>query len=466
MPEAALRELLSGAGLDAEQRVAFSGADPVFPTRYRMASAGAAALGAVGVAATRLWKSRGGQKQEISVDLRAAAASLRSSRYMQINGKPLPPQWDPLSGYYPVNDGWISVHCNFENHRDAAYSVLQSPHDRKEGEARSASWQGEELENAIHAAGGCAGFVRSHADWDRHPHARAVAEQPLIQIERIGDAPPRKLASAARPLDGVRVLDLTRVLAGPSCAKTLAEHGADVLKISAAHLPDSGLVELDTGIGKRSARLDLRNNEELGKLKQLVRDADVFSQSYRPGALAKRGLSPEDLARLHPGIVCVTLSAWGTTGPWAQRRGYDSIVQSVSGMAHAMGKFAAPDGKPALQPVSAIDYVTGSLMAFGAMVALERRAREGGSWVVRVALARVGKWIVDRGIVPDAEWRAAPADLTDAEIAALTTEVDAPDGRIRFLAPVVRLPSTPPHWTRPPVPLGTHAPAWEEKAHA
>src|SRR4051812_12778827 len=269
-----------------------------------------------------------------------------------------------------------------------------------------------------------------------------------------GSAPPAcRPGRAERPLAGVRVLDLTRVLAGPTCAKSLAEHGADVLKISAAHLPDSGLVEMDTGIGKLSARLDLRTHEGAARLRELVKSADVFSQSYRPGALAGRGFAPEALAALRPGIVCVSLSAWGETGPWRSRRGFDSIVQAVSGMAHASGDANAPK----LLPVSAIDYVSGYLMAYGATVALERRAREGGSWLVRVALARVGQWIVDLGTV-DASGVAA--DVPADELARYSDEMDTPLGRIRYLRPVIQLSHTPGRWTRPPVPLGAHPAQW------
>jgi crotonobetainyl-CoA:carnitine CoA-transferase CaiB-like acyl-CoA transferase len=454
MALAALSEILAAARFDAPAMAAIKGEDPVLPVRYRIGTAGAASLAALGLAVEELWELRGGARQRVDVDLRAAAVSLRSARYLRVNGKPPPPPWDPLSGFYPVREGWISIHCNFRNHREAAMGVLGAT-TREAGEQASRGWQGEALEDAIHVAGGCAGFVRSHAHWARHAQALAVATQPLIEIERIGDAPAEPLPEAPRPLAGVRVLDLTRVLAGPTCARSLAEHGADVLKISAGHLPDSGMMDLDTGIGKLSARIDLRTPEGVAKLQALARDADVFSQSYRPGALARRGFAPEALAALRPGIVCVSLSAWGGSGPWRERRGFDSIVQSVSGIAHAHG-----DGmKPRLLPVSAIDYVSGYLMAFGATVALARRARQGGSWLVRVALARVGKFIVDLG-EPRQPWAGLPEELPEAELAALMGEMDAPEGRIRFLKPVIQLSQTPPHWTRPPVPLGTHPPAW------
>ena len=450
MPQAALREILAAAGLQGE--VEFAGDDPVLPIRYRVAAAGAASLGALGLAAAEL----SGKPQRVSVDARHAAVSLRSALYLRINGEPPPPVWDPMSGFYPVRDGWVSIHCNFPNHRDAALQVLGTEADRAKAEEASRSRAGEELEDAIHAAGGCAGYVRSEQQWLRHPQAQAVAAQPLMEIRRIGDAPPDKPPARARPLLGVKVLDLTRVLAGPTCAKSLASFGADVLKLSAAHLPDSGVVELDTGIGKRSARIDLRQQPQVERLRKLVAKADVFSQSYRPGTLARRGFSPEDLAALRPGIVCASLDAWGETGPWAGRRGFDSIVQAVSGIAHANGDAA----KPKLLPVSAIDYVSGYLMAFGACVALARRRREGGSWLVRVALARVGKFIVDRGVVPESAWRGLPEDLPPEALEPLLAQMRAPGGRIRFLKPAVELSETPAFWSRPPVKLGYHPPVW------
>jgi len=321
---------------------------------------------------------------------------------------------------------------------------------------KSAAWHCEALEDAIHAAAGCAGFVRSAAEWQRHPQAKAVASRPLIEIVRIGDAPPERVARGTRPLEGVRVLDLTRVLAGPTCARSLAEHGADVLKISAAHLPDSGPMDVDTGIGKLSARLDLRAAGDRAALERLIAQSDVFSQSYRPGTLAARGFSPEALAALRPGIVCVSLCAWDMTGPWRARRGFDSIVQSVSGMA----ELSAKEGRPQYLPVSAIDYVSGYLMAFGAAVALERRAREGGSWLVRVALARVGKWIVDRGLLPQEAVEQVLPELPEEELTTLMGEMETPAGTIQYLRPVVRLSHTPPYWSRPPVPLGTHRAEW------
>ena len=461
MTLSALGELLELARVDAPApgAVAFTSTDPVFPTRYRVGTAGATALAAAGVAASDLWTLRTGRpRQQIRVDVRAAAASLRSSRYLRVNGAPPAEVWDPMSGFYPVADGrWVSIHSNFAVHRAAMLRVLGTAEDRAAAEEASRRWNGYELEDAIHAAGGCAGVARDPAEWAQHPQHAAVGAQPLLEIVRIGDAPAQPLPAGERPLSGVRVLDLTRVLAGPTCARTLAEHGADVLKIGAAHIPDMKTTEIDTGIGKLSALLDLRNPAELETLRTLLRDADVFSQSYRPGTLAARGLSPEDLAKLRPGIVCVSLSAWGSTGPWRNRRGFDSIVQTVSGMALEHGP------KPRYMPVSAIDYVSGYLMAFGAMVALARRAREGGSWLVRASLARTGRWITDFGDLGAGVIAGVPGELSEAEIERLTMQTEAPIGRVRHLKPVLAMSETQPRWTRPPVPAGHHPARWPDR---
>jgi crotonobetainyl-CoA:carnitine CoA-transferase CaiB-like acyl-CoA transferase len=451
----ALRELLALAKLEERpgEEITFSGADPVFPTPYLVGTAGAAALAAVGHAVSGLWHSRTGKHQKIEVDLRAAAAAMRSARYLKIDGQAPKEVWDPLSGFYPVRDGrWVSIHCNFANHREAAMKVLGNPPDRASAEAASRRWDGLELEGAIHAAKGCAGLARTAEEWAKHPHSAAVAAQPLLEIQRIGDSEPEPLVDTKRPLAGVRVLDLTRVLAGPTCARTLAEHGADVLKIGGAHLPDSGAVEFDTGIGKLQAFLDLREQAGVEALRGLLKEADVFSQSFRPGTLAARGFSPEQAAALRPGIVYVTLSAWGATGPWRDRRGFDSIVQTVSGMAYAQG-----GDKPKLLPVSVIDYVSGYLMAYGALVALLRRTTEGGSWLVRVSLARTGKWIVDRGTAEG--FASVPPELPPEELQKLMITTQ----KYSHLRPVLGLSETPPYWERPPVPLGTHPAAWSNR---
>ena len=369
-------------------------------------------------------------------------------------------------GVYPTADGrWMYLHCNFPNHRDVALGVLGVEEDREAVRRAVARWDAAKLEEAIMAAKGAGGMARSMEEWSQHPQSAAVASLPLLEIEKIADSPPVPLPEGPRPLSGVRVLDLTRVLAGPTCARTLAEHGADVLKITGAHLPSSVSQEYDTGHGKLSAHLDLRLEEEVETLQELAQEADVFSQGYRPGTLDRRGLSPRDLARLRPGMVCVSLSAFGRRGPWAHRRGFDTVVQTVSGITTRQGElFPGAEPGPQFYPVSAIDYLTGYLMAFGAMVALGRRAREGGSWLVRASLAQTGKWLVDLGQVPEDELDGVPREFTAEELERWSIERDGPTGRLRHLSPALELSETPPYWDRATVPLGYNDPVWPARA--
>ena len=460
-----LSRLLSISGWEPKRasRVEISpDIDPILPTPFRIGEAAAASLSAVGLAVSDLWELKTGRSQGIGVNVRRATASLRSNKYMSMGGVAVDNERNSIMGVYPAKNGrWSYLHCNFPNHREAALGVLGVEDDREAVRKAVAHWDALELEEAIIAAKGAGGMVRSMEEWARHPHSAAVASLPLLEIEKIGDSPPEPLPEGGRPLSGIRVLDLTRVLAGPTCARTLAEHGADVLKITAKHLAFNPSQEMDTGHGKLATHLDLRDEKQLETMKALVRDADVFSQGYRPGTLAQRGLSPEDLARLRPGIVYVSLSAFGRVGPWAARRGFDTVVQTVSGISNRQGElFPGAEPGPQFYPVSAIDYLTGYLMAFGALVALGRRVREGGSWLVRISLAQTGRWLVDLGQVAEAKLQDVPKDFTTEELDDWTTFSDVQAGRLRHLSPVVQLSETQPYWFRPAPVLGSNDPVW------
>ena len=465
MPRDALRTILPSTGWSADRADAVTftgGTDPILPTPFRVGVAGAATLAATGLAAADLWEQRTGRTQTIGVHVRQATASLRSGRYLKVGDGEVSSERNSIMGFYATKDGgWSYVHANFPNHRAVALKVLGCEENREAVGRAVATWNAADLEEAIIAAKGAGGMVRTHAEWADHPQAAAIAALPLMEIVRIGDSPPEPLPVGNRPLSGIRVVDVTRVLAGPTCARTLAEHGADVLKISAAHLPNLGYQELDTGHGKLSTYLDLREQRNVDTLRDLVRQADVFSQGYRPGTLGARGLSPEELAAIRPGLVYVSLCAFGHTGPWASRRGFDTVIQTVSGIAARQAE-TVPGKTPGPQfyPVSAIDYCTGYLMAAGAMIALKRRVEEGGTWMVRISLAQVGKWIVDLGEVPVAALSGVPNEFTPDELDRWSMESETVAGRLRHLAPVVKMSETAPHWVRPAVPLGYHPPVW------
>jgi crotonobetainyl-CoA:carnitine CoA-transferase CaiB-like acyl-CoA transferase len=298
--------------------------------------------------------------------------------------------------------------------------------------------------------------MRSFAEWDAHPQGQAVPTQPLITITKIGEAPAQPLPRCERPLSGLRVLDLTRVIAGPVCGRTLAAHGADVLTVASPNLPNLPHLIVDTNRGKLTTHIELGDSAGRATLQELLRGADIFVQGYRPGALARHGFSPDDTARMRPGIVHVSLCAYGHVGPWAGRRGFDSLVQTASGFNHAEAE-AAGQTAPKVLPCQALDHGSGYLLAFGALTALRRRMVEGGSWHVQVSLARTGRWLRDLGLVPDGLACKAPAaeDLVD-----VMEESASGFGRLSAVRHTAQLSETPARWDRPCMPLGSHPARW------
>ena len=449
----------AGGDSDALSRVALTGAEPALPSSFRVGAAAQASIAASALAAAELWRQRNGRSQTVAVDMRHAAIEFRSERHARIAGQPPAPLWDKIAGVYRTGDGrWVRLHTNFPHHRDGILKLLRCAYEREAVQAALLKWEAEKFETAAAEAKLVATMMRSPAEWAAHPQGQAVAALPLLEITRIGEAPPRRLPKAERPLSGVRVLDLTRVIAGPVCGRTLAAHGADVMRVTGPHLPGLGAHDIDLGRGKLSAELDLRADEERERLAGLLREAHVFVQGYRPGGLAALGFSPEACAEMRPGIVAVTLSAYGHAGPWAGRRGFDSLVQTASGLNHAEAEAAGVEGPKEL-PCQALDHATGYLMAFGVMMALMRKASEGGSWHVRVSLAQTGRWLAGLGRL---ERGFDAADPSQADIADLLDEMDTPLGRLTYVRHAAVLSETPAHWERPPARLGAHAPLWPE----
>lgn len=446
----------AGGERAALERITLTGADPLLPTRFKIGTAASAVIGAAALAATELWRLRTGRGQSVALDMRAAVAAFRSERYLRVNGESAPDVRGPIFGFYRTRDRrFIQLHSAMPHHRDALLAFLGVESTRDAVAAVVEKWEAEDLEDALAAQGLPAGIVRSRAEWQAHPQGRAVATLPLLEIVKIGDARPEPAGAGPRPLSGVRVLDLTRVIAGPVCGRALASYGADVLRIANPHLDDAPAHVMDIGAGKLSAILDLRRGEDADRLRGLARECDVFCQSFRPGALARLGFGPEDLARQRPGIVYVTLSAYGHVGPWRERRGFETLIQSVSGMAHEHGLDLGLD-RPQHLPAQVVDHGTGYLAALGALIALARRAREGGSYLVRVSLAQTGRWVDALGRV---DGRLAP-ELTPADVDHLLVESATPFGRLRHVRPAAQLAETPASWSRPAVPHGTHEPAW------
>jgi crotonobetainyl-CoA:carnitine CoA-transferase CaiB-like acyl-CoA transferase len=457
-PADVLLELCSDAGLDQEalDDVAFTGREPVLPSSFAVGTAAQATIGAAALAAAELWRLRNGRRQRVTVEMRNAAIEFRSERYLRVDGKDPDDHHDQIAGLYRCGDGrWARLHTNLPHHRDGLLQLLGCDHNKAAVQRALEQWPAETLETAAAEADLVVTACRSFAEWDAHAQGRAVASLPLFSIEKIGEAPALKLAVAQRPLSGIKVLELTHVIAGPVSGRVLAGHGADVLLVTAAHRPSMLPLVIDTGRGKLSTQIDLRQPSGRETLAGLAREADIFIQGYRPGAVAAHGFGPEEIARLRPGIVYASLSAYGHEGPWALRRGFDSLVHTASGLnlaeAEAVG---SPEPRPL--PAQALDHATGHLLAFAIMAALKRRAEQGGSWHVRVSLAQTGYWLRQLGRIDGMHCRDPGFD----DVRDRLRETQSGFGRLTAVHHAAEMSETPPHWSRPSVPLGTHAAAW------
>lgn len=458
----ALAALWRSAGLPANavQQLHLTGRDPVLPSSFAVGCAAQVSLAAAALAAAEVGCRRNGVRQQVAVDMRDAALEC-TGRFM-LDGR-TPDLWDPLAGLYrsgpPEASGWLRLHTNFSHHRDGVLRLLGLPAGpdtpRESVGAALASWTALDFEAAAADAGLVGAALRRFEEWDAHPQSAAVAARPLVDIERIGDAPPLPwpgLDPQARPLTGLRVLDLTRVLAGPVGCRTLAAYGAEVMLVNSPHLPNIDAIA-DTSRGKLSALADLRTAPGRSGLEAVLCDAHVFVQGYRPGSLAALGFGPEAVAAVRPGIVMVSLSAYGETGPWAGRRGFDSLVQAATGF-NLAEQAACGAAQPTPLPMQILDMATGFLIAFGAQAALLRQQAEGGSWHVRLSLARTGLWLRGLGRVPDGH-RVQPPDFTGA-----MERSESGWGGLTAMRHAGRFEKTPAEYRRSSVPPGTHPLAW------
>ena len=453
-------DLLNEVGLSAPptQRAEIVGQDPILANRFPVSEAAAVALAAGGVAVSDLWELKTGRRQDVRVDVRAAGLSLRATLTMRLNGGPPPPSWadgNPLVDFYRCRDGrWIHLHGNFPHLAAGTMEVLGCVRDREQISRAVARRDAQELEDALADNRQCGAMARTAEEWAAHPQGQALACLPRVEIIKLGESDPEPLPPGSRPLSGVRVLDLTRILAGPTHARTLAQYGADVLHITSPKLPSSQVWVMDTNQGKLSAYLDLETPADVERLRALVSASDVFAQGFRAGALDRRGFGPAQLARVRPGIIYVSINCYGHTGPWVGRPGWEQLAQTVTGLATTQG---TPD-HPQRMPVAPCDYTTGYLAALGTLVALGRRARDGGSYHVRASLCQTGMWFRRLGPTCDPSQATGPGDTDD-----LAVEADSEWGKLRFQKPSVELSETPVFWERLPVPLGTHPPVWPDR---
>ncbi len=422
------------------------------PSTFAVTDLASASIGAAGQAVAQLIQQQTGRLPSISVDRRLASFWFSSS--IRPIGWDVPPLWDPVAGDYASADGWIRLHTNAPHHRAAAERVLGTVVDRSEMAVNVAKWKAAELEQAIVDEGGCAAQMRSWQAWQSHPQGLAVNAEALVQrqtYENTLDTP--WLGSAARPLAGLKVLDLTRVLAGPVASRFLAGLGADVLRIDSPTWNEPGVVPEMT-LGKRCARLDLKSPEGRQLFESLLKDADILFHGYRADALEQLGYTTSALQTLATGLIDVSLNAYGWSGPWRNRRGFDSLVQMSSGIADAGMAWKQAD-KPVPLPLQALDHATGYLMAASAIQALSERLKSGRGGSARLSLARTAKLLVEAGQVPEQPALRAeePGDQ------GLVVEQTAWGQAHRVLAPLT-ISGTPLQWDLAAGELGSHRPQW------
>ncbi len=472
-PEAfvsALEELLRVRDLsDPSEQIEIAGADPFYKTPFKAGESVAAALTMVGIAANDLWELRHGNRQGLSLDVRHAAAVLRTVDYTRKQNEEgqyvgVPPS-DMMKKMltttqpWPTQDGkWLLPHLNLPSLTPKVLGVLKCEHSAEGVSSAVRQWEGEALEQAIADAQACGGLIRTPAEWLAHPQGQYLSALPVIEIRKVRDGAPRPVASTTRPLEGVRTLDLTRILAGPIAGRTLAEHGADVLMVTAPHLPQVAEHVRDTSHGKRSCFLDFEVARQAEIFRDLVASADVIIDGYRPGALTKRGFGREQLFDLCPGLIHLSVSCFGSGGPFKDRAGWEQIAQAVTGVCHTHGE-AIGAGQPQLVSAPMCDYLTGYMGAIGVMLALARRAKEGGGYEVNVSLCQSAMFIQRQGLLK--EFDSATGALTNAELETLYVKTNTTNhGQMLTLGPVLKMSETTPRWARPAPNFGLDEPVW------
>lgn len=421
------------------------------PSAFAVTELACASIAAAGQAVSELLHQQTGHLPSVEVDRRLASFWFSTS--LRPIGWQVPPLWDPIAGDYATRDGWIRLHTNAPHHRAAAERVLGACADRAAMATKVAQWASKDLEQAVVGAKGCAAEMRSWAQWQQHPQGLAVNAEPLVHfIEQPNETRAAWHGSNERPLAGIKVLDLTRVLAGPTASRFLAGVGADVLRIDPPSWNEPGVVPEMT-VGKRCARLDLQVPADRAVFEGLLKDADILLHGYRADALEHLGFGVERRQQLAPGLIDVCLNAYGWSGPWQNRRGFDSLVQMSSGIAEA-GQHWRQSDKPTPLPVQALDHATGYLMAASALKLLTERLAEGRGGSARLSLARTAKLLIEHGPGTPEPLRGEEAQDQDL---ALEQTAWGPAQRLRV--PVL-ISGTPVWWDLPATDLGSHCPRW------
>jgi hypothetical protein len=450
-----LTTLGSGVGLSSGSvEVELTGGASL-PSPFALTDLAQASIGVAGWAlGSLIGLATGTTPPRVAVDRRLASAWFASS--IRPPGLAGPSPLDALFGDYATSDGWIRIHTNAPHHRARAVAVLGAGEERRDIATAARTWRAEDLETEIIAAGGAAAAMRTAAEWRRHPQGHAVGQEPLVWMEpgpAVRDGV-QLVGDRARPLSGMKVLDLTRVIAGPVATRLLAGWGADVLRIDPPDWDEPSVVP-ETTLGKHCTRLDLRSDGDRNRFVELLSGADVVISGYRSDALQGLGYGIEERGRIRPGLVDVSLDAYGWTGPWATRRGFDTLVQMSSGIAD-IGRRQLGSDKPGSLPVAALDHATGYLMAAAAIAGISRQLAESSGSRWRTSLASIADVLIRVGVIEQPDPGVADNALPDHEGPVEVTVW----GDLRRLPPPLTVAGAPLNWDLPARPLGSDPPEW------
>jgi len=447
--------------------IEFTHDEQVWPSSLRLAAGTSTALAMVASAIDDIWAQKTGKRQNIKINMTHAALTISGMWLLRVNGVPATEalstgNGDPIFGEYECADGIkIYLQNGFLHLAEATAAVLGCDLNPESVKHATKKWKANDLETALTAEGLLGIVLRTPEEWFQHPQGKIHADSAVVDIEQIGDGPRVPLPDGLRPLSNLRVIDSTRVLAGPTISRTLTEFGADVLHVGSPNVPIMAAAQADTSHGKRKAHVDLESHSGIEALNGLISQTDVFAQSYRAGSLAARGFGPANLAQQNPGIIYVSENAYGQEGPWREKRGFDGNVQAATGITHLqnLGTQTSVPRDRRQVAMAMNDYCTGYWGAFGVLEALKNRAQFGGSWHVKVSLAQTASWYLRMGPVLD------PANgLTAEEIVEITTqyveEHESDYGVLQRLRPVINMSETSPHWVGRTVLPGTHDPEW------
>lgn len=438
---------------------------PLFPSTHKLSTLSQATIATSALAAALV--SSPSSVPKVSVPLRHVAAEVNSHRLYSFDADqpPLPSSWGPIGGLYKAKDGHVRIHDNFLNHRIGALQPLGLPHTATKEQVAEAisSWTKVDYETAATQNGtGAVYALRTRDEWNKHPQSAAISDSPvLLKQLSPGPIPSIALGKTSRCLEGLRVVELSRVIAGPVAGKALAAHGADVLWVTSPSLPSLPELDVDLSRGKRTVQLDLTNENDKQTLLDLIKDADVIIQAYRPGSLSARGFSPEALTKLNPRLIYANMSAFGPSGPWSQRRGFDSLVQTCSGMSAGEAECAGKGEVAQMAPYQVLDHAAGYLLATGICAAAYHRAQKGGSWVVNVSLAGAMKYLCSLGyyggdvfdlpeVYPSKD--DVPVDMKEQR--------DTGFGKMTFIKHSAEVEGKRVGWDEMPKALGSDEPKW------